>query len=596
MHGEGKNVGLTLLRGKIARKLLLYILIFSSIITLIISSLQVYIDYRSDLSMMNVRLQEIASSYRGGVANAMWDLDDDQLLRTLSGIVTLPDLDFIELRNTDGEIIAQVGAVSHDGHFTHAEEIYQLDLNGVSHHLGTMVSSVSLDDVYHRLQQRVFVILSSQAIKTFFVSFFVLFIVYYLVIVHLERISKFLNEMRPDTKEAGFTLKRGLPLEASHDELDDVVMAVNSLREEFNRHQHDLNKQLAELALFPEQNPNPVFRLSLDGKVLHANPKAEEVMENWHDVKPGYCPSHWLQMIKHVTTWKERDELEYMTQGTVYALSFVPIGEKKYVNVYGSDVSSRHYMEQNLYTAKKEAEAANASKSKFLAAASHDLRQPLQAIQLFNAALESNLQKDGGSDQNINLDILHSVEQSIEALGGLLNSILDISKLEAGIVRKEISSFPIQSLLDSCKETFGPIAEKKGLELRVLPCSQVVISDPVLLKQLLDNLVANAVRYTETGRIVVGCRCSGYNVCIEVWDTGVGIAPSCLDDIFQEFNQLDNPSRQREKGFGLGLAIVKRTAKLLGHDVNVSSVPDKGSRFSIQVPRADNVPTILRCA
>jgi signal transduction histidine kinase len=231
--------------------------------------------------------------------------------------------------------------------------------------------------------------------------------------------------------------------------------------------------------------------------------------------------------------------------------------------------------------ARNRAEEANRAKSRFLAAASHDLRQPLHAMALFVSALKD--QSRGAESPRI----VDHLSASVEALEGLFDALLDVSKLDAGIVHPEIRDFPAQAIFDRIGRECAPEAAEKGLRLRLMPASAVVRSDATLLERIVRNLVSNAIRYTNTGGVVVGCRRHGDTVRIAVYDSGVGIKPEHRADIFQEFYQVGNPERDRTKGLGLGLAIVDRLARLLDHPVTVSSVPGRGSVFSVAVPRGE---------
>ncbi|MDJ0951537.1 MAG: PAS domain-containing protein [Alphaproteobacteria bacterium] len=243
------------------------------------------------------------------------------------------------------------------------------------------------------------------------------------------------------------------------------------------------------------------------------------------------------------------------------------------------DITERKEAEQALHEAKEHAERANLAKSRFLAAASHDMRQPLQALRLLMSVLETT------PSARERRQILKDMTGAVDAMGDLLNALLDISKLEAGAVSPELSQFSIQRSLDRIRRDFQAQAQSKGLDFRVLPCAAVVHSDPVLVDRILSNLVANAVQYTETGRILVGCRSHGPHLRVEVWDSGIGIPQDQLGNVFEEFHQLENPARDRTKGLGLGLAIVKRLANLLDLPLDVRSVPSSGSVFSIEIPR-----------
>jgi signal transduction histidine kinase len=208
---------------------------------------------------------------------------------------------------------------------------------------------------------------------------------------------------------------------------------------------------------------------------------------------------------------------------------------------------------------KERAEQANLAKSRFLAAASHDLRQPLHAQGLFLTELDYYVDHPRGRM------ILGGLESSVHAMARLFNALLDISKLDAGIVEPDVSSFRIDLLLQEIQQEFMPQAEELGINLQIVPSRAVVRSDQALLGSILRNFVSNALRYTHRGRVLLGCRRRGGDIEIQVWDTGIGIPSSQLKEIFQEFHQIGNPERDREKGLGLGLAIAKRTSQLLAH-------------------------------
>jgi two-component system, sensor histidine kinase len=229
--------------------------------------------------------------------------------------------------------------------------------------------------------------------------------------------------------------------------------------------------------------------------------------------------------------------------------------------------------------ARQAAEEANVAKSRFLAAAGHDLRQPLHALGFFVDALqEHTLPADGRT-------VVSNIRRSVDVMEDLFNSLLDVSRLDAGIVRPRITTIPLAPLIERVRVEFESAARQKGLSLEVIRCSLFVRSDPVLLERIIRNLVANAIRYTDRGRVVVGARRGLETVRIEVWDSGRGIPQDKHREIFQEFRQLENPERDRRKGLGLGLAIVERLVKLLDHPLELRSQLGKGSMFAVSVPR-----------
>lgn len=233
---------------------------------------------------------------------------------------------------------------------------------------------------------------------------------------------------------------------------------------------------------------------------------------------------------------------------------------------------------ESLEQQKNIAEQANVAKSRFLAAASHDLRQPVHALGMFVSALRGRTM-DAEAER-----LVEHLDGSVEALDSLFVALLDVSRLDAGIVQSQLESFPVQPMLERICADHAGEATAKGIRLALHPCAAMVHSDAVLVERIVRNIVANAVRYTRAGRVVVGCRRRSGQLSIEVWDTGRGIAREQQERVFEEFYQLDNPERDRTKGLGLGLAIVKRLSLLLDCPVTLASEPGKGSVFRIAVP------------
>jgi signal transduction histidine kinase/CheY-like chemotaxis protein len=228
---------------------------------------------------------------------------------------------------------------------------------------------------------------------------------------------------------------------------------------------------------------------------------------------------------------------------------------------------------------KELAEEANVAKSRFLAAASHDLRQPVHALGMFVGALRDRDMDDDGRR------LVSQIDGSVSALDSLFTSLLDISRLDAGVIQIHLRAFPIQPLLERICRDEAPAREHREIELRLLPCTMNVHSDPILLERILRNLVSNAIRYTDHGRVIVGCR-RGRRLSIEVWDSGRGISPDQQDLIFQEFYQIGNPERDRTRGLGLGLAIVRRLTAMLDLELTLCSQPNRGSVFRLSVALA----------
>jgi two-component system CheB/CheR fusion protein len=244
-----------------------------------------------------------------------------------------------------------------------------------------------------------------------------------------------------------------------------------------------------------------------------------------------------------------------------------------------ADITVRTHAADAMGVAQRQAEQANVAKSRFLAAASHDLRQPLQTLVLLQGSLTKVIEGDAARK------LLTRLDQALSAMSGMLNALLDINQIEAGTVRAEMADFPINDLFERMQEEFAYHAKAKGIDLRLVRCGVTVHSDIRLLEQMLRNLLSNAIKYTKHGKVLLGCRRREGMLSIEIWDTGIGIPDDEFQAIFEEYHQLNNAARERSHGLGLGLSIVQRLGKLMGHRVRVGSRLGKGSVFAIEIAR-----------
>jgi len=269
-------------------------------------------------------------------------------------------------------------------------------------------------------------------------------------------------------------------------------------------------------------------------------------------------------------------------------ISLSPLEDKSNIHVTCAvrDISERYKMEAQLRTTASEAERANAVKSRFLAAASHDLRQPLQAATLYLSLLTKQART---SDQQ---ELCAKMRGPLQVMGGILDALLDISMLDSGSVAPKPSDFPLMSILERIAVDLRPLAEQKKLSFDLATTSVLVNSDPALLERIVENLVSNAIRYTAAGSVSLRTENIGDLARISVTDTGIGIPEEALERIFDEYFQFDNPARNIKKGLGLGLAIVKRLAHLLNHPIHVRSTLGEGSTFSVDIPLAQEVALI----
>ncbi len=346
------------------------------------------------------------------------------------------------------------------------------------------------------------------------------------------------------------------------------------------------NRRYLEMFNYPE---GLIYAGRFVGDVLRYN--AEQGYFGTHDVDQQV-----QKRLDHLYRGTEYDYERTLANGTVIEFHGHPLPGGGFVTSY-SDITihkqaaeallkANELLEQRvtertheLEAAKAEAEEANISKTRFLAAASHDLLQPLNAARLFTSALS-----EKNADGNISPLIAH-LGSSLNAVEGLLDGLLEISRLDAGVLQPQLINFTIDTLLHELGLEFTAIARDRGIDFKMIPSSIIVHSDPKLLRRVLQNFISNAIRYTSKGRVLLGCRRRKNNQLeIQVWDTGYGISGNKLDEIFIEFKQLKNNPESKEQGLGLGLAIVERICRLLGHTLNVNSTLGQGSIFSVTLP------------
>ncbi len=292
------------------------------------------------------------------------------------------------------------------------------------------------------------------------------------------------------------------------------------------------------------------------------------------DIRPYFLVSYAGVALVLLTAWMLLDR--YQQAYSAYRDLNVDLAQR--VQAANAELQLRLAQTQ---AAREEAEQANIAKSRFFAAASHDLRQPLHSLGLFASALDEQLPSPQARQT------ARGIRESIAALESLFDALLDLSRLDAGIITAQPRNVGLQALFDRLAREFHVEAVERELRLRFVPSRAVVHTDPVLLERILTNLVSNALRYTPRGGVVVGVRRRRGKVAIEVRDSGVGIPPEKQALVFEEFYQVNNPGRDRRRGLGLGLAIVQRLARLLGHPLSLDSTPGRGTCFRVEIPLAD---------
>jgi signal transduction histidine kinase len=354
----------------------------------------------------------------------------------------------------------------------------------------------------------------------------------------------------------------------------------------WNRAFQDLFELPADLVRFGvglDEIINHNARRGLYGKVFSADVIAQRISQLVQETEPQrlrLAPSNRTIEIRSnhlpdgglVTTYTDISEAVEAEK----ALEQANVTLEKRVRTRTDELTQAN---RELARAKVEADEANISKTRFLAAASHDIIQPLNAARLYATALSESLKETPQAE------LAGNVEASLNAVEEILSALLEISRLDGGKLKPEISTFPIGELMNQLQIEFGPIAAAKGIRLRFVPTSLIVQSDRRLTRRLLQNLVSNAIKYTISGRVLVGAKRRGDQVQLVVADSGIGIPANKQKTIFKEFQRLDQGARI-ERGLGLGLSIVERIVKVLGLGLELSSRPGRGSTFRVALARA----------
>ncbi|MBK3776473.1 ATP-binding protein [Azospirillum aestuarii] len=397
-------------------------------------------------------------------------------------------------------------------------------------------------------------------------------------------------------------------LQTSYEELQTLTEELEQANADLERRVEERTTQLSESerrfrALFEAMDEGFLLAdVLFDGDrpadvlYLEMNPAARRmtgedfVGRRLREISPAF-EDHWYDVFGRAARDGESTRQELYAGPLEKWISFyvfkVGTPEQRRIAVIFRDVTERKQTQEQLKRAKEAAEAANRAKTKFLAAASHDLRQPIQAAALYAHVLLGSVGADPIAQES-----LSRLKASIDSLNGMLSGLLDLSRLEAGVIEVSVSDFSPAALMTRLAEEFRGVAEASSIELRCRPSRLAVSTDPHLLERLLRNLLSNAIAHGRPkdmdgrGRVLVGCRRRADGVEFQVWDNGPGIPEDAREAIFEEFRQLNNPERNATQGFGLGLSIVSRIARLLGVEVALRSRVGSGSVFSVTVPYA----------
>ncbi|MBF0429122.1 MAG: PAS domain S-box protein, partial [Magnetococcales bacterium] len=597
---------------RIARRMTLLVLLFSSMITLIGTSTQFYLDYRQEMDGISVRFEEIRYAHLDSILKQLWLTDDDGLLLQLEGILRLPDMQFLEIVRPNARTLT-VG--KQGAPINVIEEHYPLRhfYRGNPIEMGLLRAQVNLDQVHKRLLDKLLLILVTQSIKTFLVSFFVLAIFYQLVGRHLISMEKQTRSVRLGSTFTFLTLPRPPSPANQIDELDHLVAAINHMGEQSSVLFRELQEQETFQRAILENALDAIITVDLHGKITAFNPAAESLF-GFHPedvlgkdlieciVPPEFhrqhqdALAHWAECTDDDFSFARRMKFPGLrADGQRIDMHFAVIAVrsmgKRYFTAFVQDITDRKQLLKSLDETLTDAEASSRAKSEFLANMSHEIRTPMNAIVgLTDLALDTDLTPKVR-------DYLTKAANASRSLLRIINDILDFSKIDAGKFQLESIDFLLCDVFDHLSDLFYQKAVEQGIELIIQSweeCRYALTGDCVRIEQILVNLVGNSIKFTEKGEIEVGVRIIEQrqpDVVLEffVRDTGIGLSQDQIVGLFTPFMQADGSITRKYGGTGLGLSICKQLVEMMNGKILVESTLGSGSvfRFTIVLPRRE---------
>lgn len=586
----------------IARRLAFATILFSSLVTIGTTFVQLYLDYRHDIDAIYRRFAEIRDVILPSLTNSVWVLDAAQLDTQIDGLLRFQDIEHVVLTTDDGRTFS-AGEARSARTLSASYDLVHLD-RGADRIIGSIKIVASVDAIMGRIWERLLVVLATNAVKTLLVAVFMLILFQFLVTQHLYRVAGYMERFDPTTSEPAALQRRkrkGRP-----DALDRLVQAINVMRSNLIGATHELRRSERDYREIFDNAPVGIFRISSDGHFRRANPSLiallgyrspEDLAAHVQDVRHQLFvdPAQWDSaqavaakpdaVFDGEVRWRHHDSRSLWVQLRLRAARG-PDGGQVYFEGIAQDITDRKAAEAELIAAKEAAEAANRAKSSFLANMSHELRTPLNAVIGFAEILDKRLLGPNAHDQY--QTYAGNIVQSGHHLLELINDVLDLAKIDAEALLIGDDRIDPRQLMDTCTTMVELAAKQAGLTMTTrIDCGDHRLrADETRVRQTILNLLSNAIKFTPPGghidlRAWLGDQQA---INLSVTDTGIGIDPTRISLALQPFSQLDNTYQRKHGGSGLGLALAKRLTELHGGTLSILSEPTKGTTVTIRFP------------
>lgn len=600
----------------VSRRLIISVVLFSTLVTLLISLVQLYRDYRTDINLIENQLQQVKNVHVPSLSASLWSSDINDLKTQAEGIMRMRDMQYLEVSDSEKQWLVLGSKESNAVILRSFPLMYQY--RGRDHEIGTITVVASLEGVYQRLLNKVAIILVSNGVKTFLVAIFILFILHRLVTRHLLRIAEYSEKYDINSPHQQLKLERKPRKKNQHDELDVLVESINGMQLRLKESLDELHESTEHYRSLVESSYAIPWEVDIASFCFtYTGPQARDILgyepEEWY--QPNFWTDHMhpedkddaLAYCQIETTEGRNHEFEYRMiardGNTVWLRDDVIVVKENGVPVrlqgYMFDITAQKNAEialQHAYddleaqvaqrttelrNATEVAEKANYAKTEFLSRMSHELRTPLNAVLGFGQLLEEEV-KDRP-------EALADVKQIITGgrhLLELIEEVMDLSRIELGQININIEDIELSEVVDEVLLYIQPRAERRGISIHCPDFGDArVVADKVRLKEILLNLLSNAVKYNnDNGSITIDFQSTGQGRCnISVADTGPGLNDSQLVLLFEPFSRLGAEYSGIE-GTGIGLTISRRLAGLMDGELTVESEPGKGTAFTLALP------------